>query len=86
MTSIDRLRIILTLLVTLAVWSLLVWQHSPGVPAHHLLQGPDLPRLSDCGGVACCRPECLIGLVLGMSTFLGTILPTLFGSLVALVT
>ena len=55
MTShpIDRLRVGLTVLVTIAIWSLLAWRHfHGGVPAHHLLHNPDLPRISDWfGGV-----------------------------------
>lgn len=50
MTShpIDRLRVGLTVLVTTAIWSLLAWQHfHGGVPAHHLLDDPDLPRISN---------------------------------------
>ncbi len=51
MKQIDRLRIGLTILATLAVWSLLVWQHfHGGVPAHYLLQDPNMPRLSDWWG------------------------------------
>ncbi len=48
MKQFDRLRISLTVLVTLAIWSLLIWQHfHAGVPAHHLFQNPDLPRMSN---------------------------------------
>ena len=32
------------------------------------------------------RPECLLGFVLGMSTALGAVLPTVFGTLMALAT
>jgi len=32
------------------------------------------------------RPECLLGFVLGMSAAFGAVLPTLFGTLMALVT
>jgi len=32
------------------------------------------------------RPECLLGFVLGMSTALGAVLPTVFGSVMALAT
>lgn len=156
MKEIDRLRIGLTLLTGLGIWSLLVWQHSHGgVASHHLLHDPDLPQVSDwwgglllpalawgllglsrrrvvkaespglgpvvvglLAGVAfglalsisfvsghesissylfysllplalilpVYRPECLLGFVLGMSTALGVVLPTLFGSLMALAT
>jgi hypothetical protein len=48
MQQFDRLRIGLTVTATLAIWSLLVWQHfHGGVAAHHLLHNPDLPRISD---------------------------------------
>lgn len=48
MQPFDQLRIGLTALATLAIWSLLVWQHfHGGVAAHHLLHNPDLPRISD---------------------------------------
>ena len=32
------------------------------------------------------RPECLLGFILGMSTAFGAVLPTLFGSIIALAT
>jgi len=160
MQQFDRLRIGLTVTATLAIWSLLVWQHfHGGVAAHHLLHNPDLPRISDCYGglllpvlawfllsltrrrvkaaespglmpglmpvivgllaglayglamaitflsgnesvtsylffgllplallLPVYRPECLLGFVLGMSTAFGVVLPTLFGSVMALVT
>ena len=48
MKQFDRLRIVLTVLTALAIWSLLAWQHfHGGVPAHYLLQDPDLPRISN---------------------------------------
>ncbi len=154
--SIDRLRVGLTVFVTMAIWSLLAWRHfHDGVPAHHVLHNPDLSRISDWfGGVLLpvlawwllglagrrvqagaspglgpvivglvtglafgaamavtfftghqqvtsylffsllplalflpvCRPECLLGFVLGMSVTFGAVLPTLFGSLMALAT
>jgi hypothetical protein len=156
MERFDRLRIALTVLVALGIWSLLAWQHfHGGVPAHHLLADPDMPRVSNAwgalllpaltwgllglsrhrltksetadlktvvaglaGGIAfglalstsfvtghesvsrylfygllplalllpVYRPECLLGFVLGMSTGLGAVLPTLFGTLMALAT
>lgn len=44
----DRLRVGLTVFITLAIWSLLLWRHfHDGVPAHHLLNDPELPRISD---------------------------------------
>jgi hypothetical protein len=153
---INRLRVGLTLFVSLAIWSLLAWRHfHDGVPAHHLFHNPDLPRVSDwigavllpalawsllsltkrrleaadspalqpvivglvaglAWGVAMSisfisgheaitgylffsllplalflpvhRPECLLGFVLGMSLVFGTVLPTLFGLLMAVAT
>lgn len=49
----DRLRVGLTIFIALAIWSLLVWRYfHGGVPAHHLLNNPELPRVSDWyGGV-----------------------------------
>jgi hypothetical protein len=152
----NRLRVGLTVSVSLAIWALLVWRHfHEGVPAHHLFHNPDLPRVSDWfGGVllpvlAWCllgltrrrmkaadnpglrpvivglvsglafgvamavtffsghesvtsylffsllplalflpvyRPECLLGFLVGMSAGFGAVLPTLFGSLMALAT
>ncbi|NBD95843.1 MAG: hypothetical protein GVY11_05125 [Gammaproteobacteria bacterium] len=151
---IDRLRVGLTVLATLALWSLLLWQHfHQGVPAHHLLDNPDLPVVSNwygglllpvlawgmlsltrrrmikaestslmpviaglVGGMVLgiamtvtffnghetvteylalsvlalalwlpvYRPECLLGFVLGMTVGFGAVLPTLFGSVIAL--
>lgn len=151
-----QLRIGLTIVVSLAIWGLLAWRHlHDGVPAHHLLHNPALPRVSDwlgavlipgltwgllglsrhrmeaadspelqpvllglLAGLACgvamsisffsghesmtgylffsllplalllpvYRPECLLGFVLGMSVVFGAVLPTIFGSLMALAT
>lgn len=51
MERIDRVRIVLTVLVALGIWSLLVWQHfHGGVASHHLLHDPDLPQISDWWG------------------------------------
>ncbi len=51
MNPFDRLRIVLTILVTLAIWSLLAWQHvRDGIPAHHLFADPELPRISNAFG------------------------------------
>lgn len=49
----QRLRIGLTGLITIVIWALLLWRHlDGGVPAHHLLNNPELPRISDWfGGV-----------------------------------
>lgn len=150
----DRLRISLTIFVAITIWSLLVWRlFHGGVPAHHLLHNPDLPRISDWFGglllpvlawgllglarrrvkaadsdglkpvivglvagtafgaamsvaffsghqsvtnylffgllplallLPVHRPECLLGFVLGMSAAFGAVLPTLFGSIMAL--
>jgi hypothetical protein len=45
---INRLRVGLALVVSLAIWSLLAWRHlHNGVPAHHLFHNPELPRVSD---------------------------------------
>jgi len=155
MNPLDRLRIRLTLITAVAIWSLLIWQHfHGGVPAHYLLQNPELPRISNWWGglllpalvwglltlskrrmsvdsadirpvivgllaglaygasmaitfsigqesitsylflgllplaliLPVYRPECLLGFVLGMCITFGAVLPTLFGSLVALAT
>ncbi|NEZ04625.1 hypothetical protein G4Y73_10730 [Wenzhouxiangella sp. XN201] len=44
----DRLKIGLSAFITLAIWGLLVWRHfHAGVPAHHLLNNPELPTVSD---------------------------------------
>lgn len=41
----------LVLLVTLAIWSLLLWQYShDGVPSHYFLQRADMPELSNWWG------------------------------------
>ena len=51
MKQFDRFRIGATVLVTLAIWSLLIWQHfHDGVPAHYLFQDPDMPRMSNWNG------------------------------------
>jgi hypothetical protein len=153
---IDRLRIGLTVVATLAIWTLLLWQHfHGGVPSHHLLDNPDLPRISNWYGglllpvlawgllsltrrrmvkagtpslkpviaglvgaavlgitmsvtffsgyqtvttylalsvlplallLPVYRPECLLGLVLGMSVGFGVVLPTLFGTVLVVET
>lgn len=44
----DRLKVGLTAVITLAIWGLLMWRHfHGGVPAHHLLNNPELPTISD---------------------------------------
>lgn len=156
MKRFDQLRIGLTILVSLAIWAVLLWKHfHGGVPAHHLLHNPELPKISDWSGglllpvlawflsglagrrlrradstalgpviaglaaglafgvamsvsfasghesitsylfyallpmalfLPVYRPECLLGFVLGMSMTFGVVLPTIFGSLMALAT
>ncbi|TVR94333.1 MAG: hypothetical protein EA418_10380 [Wenzhouxiangellaceae bacterium] len=151
-----QLRIGLTVAFSLAIWGLLAWRHvHDGVPAHHLLHNPALPRVSDWFGAVLIplltwcllglsrrrkedagsqslqlalvgllaglaygaamsvsffsgheqitgylffgllplalflpvyRPECLLGFILGMSVVFGAVLPTLFGSIMALAT
>ncbi len=46
-----RIRLATTVIVTLAIWSLLGWQalHA-GVPAHHLLNRRDMPAISNWWG------------------------------------
>jgi len=45
------MRILLTMLIALLVWSLLVWQHfHGGVPAHHFMQRADMPAISNWWG------------------------------------
>ena len=40
-----------TLIVTIAIWSLLAWQHyHGGVPSHHILHREDLPAISNWWG------------------------------------
>jgi len=149
------MRIGLTLLITLGIWSLLLWQHlHDGVPSHHLLADPTLPEVSNWHGAVLLpvltwgllsltrrrlvatgtglgsvvialiagiaygaamtityfggqdsvtgylffglvplalvlpvyRPECLLGFILGMSIGFGAVLPTLFGTVMAVAT
>lgn len=43
-----RLRLYFTAAVTIAIWSLLAWNHyHGGIPAHHLLADKDLPEFSN---------------------------------------
>lgn len=46
-----RIRLATTVIVTLAIWSLLAWQalHG-GVPAHHVLHRADMPAISNWWG------------------------------------
>ena len=50
----EKTRIIFTGIITILIWSLLVWDHfHGGVPTHHLLQRQDLPGISNWwGGIA----------------------------------
>ena len=46
-----KLRLYFTGLVTLAIWSLLAWNHfHGGVPSHHILARKDLPEISNWWG------------------------------------
>jgi hypothetical protein len=46
-----RIRLYITGLITLAMWSLLVWQHfHGGVPSHYILNRADLPSISNWWG------------------------------------
>ena len=47
----SRIRLYFTALVTLIIWSMLLWQYSnSGVPSHHLLHRADLPAISNWWG------------------------------------
>ncbi len=49
--SFQKFRLYFTGLVTLAIWSLLVWNHTHGgVPSHHILAREDLPSFSNWWG------------------------------------
>ena len=46
--QLSRIRLYFTALVTLIIWSMLLWQYSnEGVPSHHLLHRADLPAFSN---------------------------------------
>ncbi len=46
-----RIRLYITAIVTIAIWSLLIWDHfHGGVPSHHILQRQDLPKFSNWWG------------------------------------
>lgn len=50
-TELSKLRLILTGLTAMVIWSVLVWQQfTGGVPAHHLLDNADLPAISNWWG------------------------------------
>lgn len=47
----SRFRLYITAVVTIAIWSLLIWDYfHGGVPSHHLLQRKDLPAFSNWWG------------------------------------
>lgn len=46
-----KIRLYFTGIITLGIWSLLLWDHyHGGVPSHHLLQQEDLPAISNWWG------------------------------------
>lgn len=46
--SFFKIRLYVTAVVTISIWSLLVWNHyHGGIPAHHLLADKDMPRFSN---------------------------------------
>lgn len=46
-----QFRLCFTIVITLAIWSLLFWNHfHGGVPNHHILANPDLPSISNWWG------------------------------------
>jgi hypothetical protein len=46
-----RIRVYVTVVVTIAVWSLVIWDYfHGGVPSHHILQRADLPKFSNWWG------------------------------------
>lgn len=48
-----KIRLYFTAIITVAIWSLLIWDHfHGGVPSHHMLQREDLPEFSNwLGGI-----------------------------------
>jgi len=49
--QLSRIRLCFTSLVTLIIWSMLIWQYlNDGVPSHHLLHRADLPAVSNWWG------------------------------------
>jgi hypothetical protein len=49
--QLSRIRLYFSGLVTLIIWSMLIWQYSnAGVPSHHLLHRADLPAISNWWG------------------------------------
>ena len=48
-----KIRLYLIIIITAAIWLLLIWDHfHGGVPSHHLLQQKDLPKFSNwLGGI-----------------------------------
>ena len=50
-TQLQQIRLVFTVVVTLAIWALLFWQFShDGVPSHHFLHRADLPAMSNWWG------------------------------------
>jgi hypothetical protein len=51
MNNFFKIRLYITLFFTLAIWSLLAWNHfHGGVPSHHILAREDLPKFSNWWG------------------------------------
>ncbi len=49
--QLEKIRIVATAIIGIAVWALLFWQYShDGVPIHYLLHNKDLPALSNWWG------------------------------------
>ena len=52
MTKNRRLRVIITLVITILIAGLLIWQHfNGGVPSHYFLQRKDFPEMSNWWGL-----------------------------------
>lgn len=50
-SNLSKSRLVFTGLTAMTIWSLLAWQYyNGGVPAHHLLNNADLPRISNWWG------------------------------------
>lgn len=46
-----RIRLLFTGLITIAIWSLLIWDHfHGGIPSHHILHRTDMPEISNVWG------------------------------------
>lgn len=49
----NNIRLVLTALVSIAIWAVLIWQFNHGgVPNHHFLRRPDFPAISNWWGAA----------------------------------